>query len=128
MDRDIERLDVSGFDGVETLDAAQRGTFGMDVMSYDTVDKDVQEWHRIQEAVAFRMPNGDEILVLRCVACPVEKCGKPLALLLATGDTIGYRRRHAGCEIVDESMQYEFDEDDNWVRKDRDKGVQSDGE
>ena len=84
-------------------------------MPYDTVDRGVEEWERIEKAVAFRMPNGDEILVLRCVACPVEKCGKPLALVLATGDTIGYRRRHSGCEIIDESTQWGFDDDDNWV-------------
>lgn len=67
-------------------------------MPQDTVDRDVQEWERISGAVAFRMPNGDDILIRRAVACPT--CGKPLALVLAEGTTIGYARRHAQCGVV----------------------------
>lgn len=67
-------------------------------MPSDTVDRDVQEWQRIEEAIAFRLPSGDDILIVRKVACPT--CGKPIAMVLAEGTTIGYARRHAQCGVV----------------------------
>jgi len=67
-------------------------------MPQDTINRDTQEWQRIEEAVAFRMPNGDDILIVRSVACPT--CGKPIALVLADGTTIGYSRRHVQCGVV----------------------------
>lgn len=66
-------------------------------MPQDTVSRDTQEWDRIEKAVAFRMPDGDEILVVRAVPCPT--CGRPVALVLADGTTIGYSRRHAQCGL-----------------------------
>lgn len=94
---------------IEALDSVVSGTFGLaaDAMSYDTVDSETQEWQRIAAATAFRMPNGDEVLVMRCIGCPVERCGMPLALVLATGATVSYRRRHEQCVIVDEERMFE---------------------
>lgn len=66
-------------------------------MPYNTVDRDVQDWQRIEEAVAFRLPEGDELFIVRKVACPT--CGKPVAMVLAEGTTIGYARRHAQCGL-----------------------------
>jgi len=66
-------------------------------MSQDTIDRDVQEWERIEAALVFRLPEGDEILIARKVACPT--CSKPAALVLAEGTTIGYGRRHAQCGL-----------------------------
>lgn len=66
-------------------------------MPQDTINRDTQEWQRIEEAVAFRMPNGDDILIARHVACPT--CGKPAALLLGDGTTIGYAKRHQQCGL-----------------------------
>lgn len=63
----------------------------------DTIDRDVQEWERIEKAVAFRLPEGDELLIARRVACP--SCGQPVALVLAEGTTIGYARRHSQCGL-----------------------------
>lgn len=76
-------------------------------MPGDTINRDTQEWQRIEEAVAFRMPNGDDILIVRSVACPT--CGKPIALVLATGTTIGYARRHAQCGVVTEEQGVQND-------------------
>lgn len=67
-------------------------------MPYDTINRDTQDWQRIEEAVAFRKPDGDELLIARRVACPT--CTKPIALVLAEGTTIGYARRHAQCGVV----------------------------
>lgn len=67
-------------------------------MPQNTINRDTQEWERIESAVAFRMPNGDELLIMRSVACPT--CTKPIALVLAEGTTIGYARRHAQCGVV----------------------------
>lgn len=67
-------------------------------MPDNTIDRDVQEWERIERAVAFRLPEGDELFIVRKVACPT--CGKPIALVLAEGTTIGYARRHAQCGVV----------------------------
>lgn len=66
-------------------------------MPQDTINRDTQEWQRIEEAVAFRMPNGDELLIAKKVACPT--CGKPAALVLAEGTTIGYAKRHQQCGL-----------------------------
>lgn len=67
-------------------------------MKPDTINRDVQEWERIERAVSFLMPNGDEILIQRSVPCPT--CNKPVALVLADGETtIGYARRHAQCGL-----------------------------
>lgn len=71
-------------------------------MPQDTINRDTQEWERIEGAVAFRMPEGDELLIARKVACPT--CGKPVALVLAEGTTIGYARRHAQCGVVNEEQ------------------------
>lgn len=67
-------------------------------MPQDTINRDTQEWERIEAAVAFRKPDGDELLIARRVACPT--CTKPIALVLAEGTTIGYARRHAQCGVV----------------------------
>lgn len=72
-------------------------------MSQDTINRDTQEWQRIESAVAFRMPNGDDILIARQVACPT--CSKPVALVLAEGTTIGYGRRHQQCGLNKEQEQ-----------------------
>jgi len=66
-------------------------------MPQDTINRDTQEWQRIQEAVAFRLPNGDDLLIAKRVACPT--CGMPAALVLAEGTTIGYARRHQQCGL-----------------------------
>lgn len=66
-------------------------------MPQDTINRDTQEWERIEAAVAFRLPEGDELFIARKVACPT--CGKPAALVLAEGTTIGYSRRHAQCGL-----------------------------
>lgn len=71
-------------------------------MPQDTINRDTQEWERIEGAVAFRMPEGDELLIARKVACPTR--GKPVALVLAEGTTIGYARRHAQCGVVNEEQ------------------------
>lgn len=81
-------------------------------MPQDTINRDTQEWQRIEEAVAFRMPSGDDILIVRSVACPT--CGKPIALVLADGTTIGYSRRHVQCGVVgDVSDVFGENEDEN---------------
>src|SRR3546814_20751920 len=67
-------------------------------MPGDTIDRDVQEWERIEKAVAFRLPSGDDLLIARKVACPT--CDKPIAMVLAEGTTSGFARRHAQCGIV----------------------------
>lgn len=77
-------------------------------MAPNTINRDAQEWQRIEEAVAFRMPNGDELLIMRRVPCPT--CGKPVAMVLADETTIGYAKRHAQCgldkiELGDEKEQ-----------------------
>jgi len=74
-------------------------------MPYDTVNRDTQEWERIEAAVAFRLPEGDELLIARKVACPT--CGKPAALVLAEGTTIGYARRHAQCGLERDNKETE---------------------
>ena len=67
-------------------------------MRPDTINRDTQEWERIEAAVAFLMPNGDELLISRSVPCPT--CNKPVALMLADGETtIGYARRHSACGL-----------------------------
>lgn len=66
-------------------------------MPQDTINRDTQDWQRIEEAVAFRMPDGDELLIMRKVACPT--CNKPVALVLADETTIGYSRRHNQCGL-----------------------------
>lgn len=66
-------------------------------MAPNTIDRDVQEWQRIEEAVAFRMPSGDELFIVRRVPCPT--CNKPVALVLADETTIGYARRHGQCGL-----------------------------
>lgn len=66
-------------------------------MPYDTINRDTQEWDRIEKAVAFRMPEGDEVLIQRSVPCPT--CDKPVALVLADGTTIGYAKRHRQCGL-----------------------------
>jgi hypothetical protein len=66
-------------------------------MAPNTINRDTQEWERIEKAVAFRMPEGDELLIQRSVPCPT--CNKPVALVLADGTTIGYARRHAQCGL-----------------------------
>jgi len=66
-------------------------------MPADTINRDTQEWERIESAVAFRMPEGNELLIMRSVPCPA--CSKPLALVLGDGTTIGYSRRHAQCGL-----------------------------
>lgn len=66
-------------------------------MPQNTINRDTQEWQRIEEAVAFRMPNGDELLIAKKVACPT--CGRPVALVLAEGITIGYAKRHQQCGL-----------------------------
>ncbi|QNR51949.1 hypothetical protein phiRKBJ001_7 [Streptomyces phage phiRKBJ001] len=66
-------------------------------MPQDTINRDTQDWQRIEEAVAFRMPEGDELLIMRKVACPT--CNKPVALVLADETTIGYARRHGQCGL-----------------------------
>ena len=66
-------------------------------MAPNTIDRDVQEWQRIEEAVAFRMPSGDELFIVRRVPCPT--CGQPVALVLADETTIGYARRHGQCGL-----------------------------
>lgn len=66
-------------------------------MAPNTIDRDVQEWQRIQEAVAFRLPNGDELFIARRVPCPT--CSQPVALVLADETTIGYARRHPQCGL-----------------------------
>ena len=64
-------------------------------MPQDTINRDTQEWERIESAVAFRLPDGTELFIVRRVACPT--CSKPMALVLAEGTTIGYSRRHVQC-------------------------------
>lgn len=66
-------------------------------MPANTIDRDVQEWDRIEKAVAFRLPEGDELFIVRKVPCP--SCGKPVAMVLAEGTTIGYSRRHSQCGL-----------------------------
>lgn len=66
-------------------------------MAPNTIDRDVQEWQRIEEAVAFRLPNGDELFIARRVPCPT--CNKPVALVLADETMIGYARRHGQCGL-----------------------------
>lgn len=67
-------------------------------MGQNTINRDVQEWERIEQAVAFMLPNGDEVLIARRIPCPT--CNKPVALQLADGEnTIGYARRHAQCGL-----------------------------
>jgi hypothetical protein len=80
-------------------------------MPADTIDRDVQEWQRIEEALAFRLPEGDDILIARKVACPT--CKKPIALVLAEGTTIGYARRHAHCGVVQDVAAEQGEERDN---------------
>lgn len=70
-----------------------------DAMAADTVDRDVQEWERIDAAVAFRLPNGDELLIARQVMCP--DCGHAFVLGLANGDMVSYSQRHAYCKTSD---------------------------
>jgi hypothetical protein len=76
-------------------------------MGLGTINRDTQEWERIENAVAFRMPEGDEILIQRSVPCPT--CNKPVALVLAEGTTIGYSRRHAQCGLDKIDMGEEKD-------------------
>ena len=67
-------------------------------MGPDVINRDTQEWERIERAVAFRLPNGDEVLIARRIPCPT--CNKPVALVLADGEnTIGFGRRHAQCGL-----------------------------
>lgn len=80
-------------------------------MPHDTINRDTQEWERIENAVAFRKPDGDELFIVRRVACPT--CGKPIALVLAEGTTIGYARRHAHCGVVNEEQGIVEEEQDN---------------
>jgi hypothetical protein len=85
------------------------GTFGAAAaMAEDTIDKDVQSWERIAAAVAFRKPNGDELLIARKVVCP--NCGNMYLLGLADRDTVSYARRHPRCEVNNTMGQLE-DED-----------------
>lgn len=83
------------------------GTFGM---TSDTVDKDVQSWERISEAVAFRMPNGDELLIARKVLCP--DCSRVYVMGLANGDTVSYARRHPRCAVNNQVVDRTEDEED----------------
>lgn len=78
-------------------------------MPADTINRDTQEWQRIEEAVAFRKPDGDELLIMRKVACPT--CTKPIALVLADGTTIGYARRHAQCGVVKDVAEEQGEND-----------------
>lgn len=73
--------------------------FGGIGMPEDVVDRDTVEWERIERAVAFRKPGGDEILIARRVAC--HSCKKPYALRLANADVVSYARRHAQCKAVE---------------------------
>jgi len=77
-------------------------------MKPDTINRDTQEWERIEKAVSFLMPNGDELLIQRSVPCPT--CNKPVALMLADGETtIGYARRHSSCGLDKIDMGEEKD-------------------
>ncbi|QKY78544.1 hypothetical protein SEA_DRYAD_6 [Streptomyces phage Dryad] len=66
-------------------------------MPADTVNRDTQEWERIEEAIAFRTPDEDDILIARKVECP--DCNHTYAMVLATGTVIHYGKRHKGCDI-----------------------------
>lgn len=77
-------------------------------LNADTIDKDVQIWENIESAVAFRLPNDDEFLIVRKVPC--TNCGKPYVLGLANGDTVSYARRHPSCAVNNTMGQLE-DED-----------------
>lgn len=79
------------------------------VLGSDTIDKDVQSWERIAEAVAFRLPSGDELLIARKVSCP--DCGHVYVMGLANGDTVSYARRHPRCAVNNTMGQLEDEED-----------------
>jgi hypothetical protein len=68
-------------------------------MDQNTVDRHVEDWERIRNAVAFQFPDGDEVLIRKQVMCPGEVCGNPYALVLAEGTIISYAKRHAGCNV-----------------------------
>lgn len=82
-----------------------------DAMSADTVDKDVQEWERIEAAVAFRLDNGDELLIARRVPCP--SCGHAYVMGLGNGDLVSYARRHPHCKTSDNEPGLDEEEQDN---------------
>jgi hypothetical protein len=73
-----------------------------DAMAYDTINRDVQEWQRIDVAVAFRLTNGDEYLIARRVMCP--DCGHAYVFGLANGDMVSFARRHPHCKTGDEEQ------------------------
>lgn len=72
------------------------GTFG-NAMPADTVDRNTPEWERIRDAIAFRTPDEDDIFIVRKVNCP--DCGNVYAMVLATGATVHYGKRHKACDI-----------------------------
>lgn len=78
-------------------------------MAADTVDRNVQEWERIDAAVAFRLTNGDELLIVRRVLCP--DCGHTYVLGLANKDTVSYARRHP-CSVNNNASGLEFEDGD----------------
>lgn len=85
-------------------------TFGNGPLTADVVDKNVQEWERIGGAVAFRLPNGDEILIARKVLCP--DCGHVYVMGLANGNTVSYARRHPSCSVNNQVVDRTEDEED----------------
>lgn len=80
-------------------------------MSTDTVDRNVQEWERIDAAIAFRLTNGDEYLIARKVLCP--DCGHAYVLGLANSDMVSYARRHPHCKTSDNEPGLDDEEQDN---------------
>lgn len=68
-------------------------------MDQDTIDKDTQDWERIDAAIAFQLPDESVVLIWRQVFCPDPACGHALVLVLGTGDVINYVRRHQGCKM-----------------------------
>jgi hypothetical protein len=73
----------------------------MENLVSDTIDRNVEDWGRIADAIAFRTPDEDEILIRRKVMCPDSGCGHVLVMVLATGVVVNYAKRHQDCKLID---------------------------
>jgi len=79
------------------------------VNAVSTIDRHVEDWERIADAIAFRTPDEDEILIGRKVICPDADCGHVLVMVLATGVVVNYAKRHQDCKLVEVEVEGETD-------------------